>query len=643
MPMTEASLTRLRELLQRCSAHVRMPDGTSQGSGFFIDERLVLTCAHVVKRPKGTVVTVQPFRREPRTGTILEIFPDNTEDLALIEVDATTEADPQPAVLLDDKLTDNIDYYAVGFPKDDLYGDVGLEERKYTGTARKPIEVSPVSLLSFQAGGPAITKGLSGGAVLHSDSGAVVAVVQYSADQQGTAGGGAIPVLRAADRFDAVKERLRYPPMATREWRDAIGRDRWVGLGKPWGWNSTLELYISGSRSKWQVRVDPDDEVPYEVTVKNLPDEVSEALFRWAQRGRVRDVQEVKLLGRLLAGALFPPSVAQRMATARQADELLIRLRFEEETTLMNVPWEFATVSVNGQDKHVAVEPGVSFLRVADHPDDATVRIAPKPPPCRVLGIVVQPSGWQDMMPKLEDGDQEVNWPKEGELLANLRLAVQSQQDLSFVQPEDPTPAAIEELVATADMAPFDVVHYVGFGRRLMNGEAGIAVSDGLDDVEWRSLNDLFEWAAAARARMLVVEFALPRATTDPEPIRPDAFLPGLRDTVNAVVFTQLPVHPKQFHIFNSKLYKELNAGRPVESAVQAARGDASKNRMLADAACFGWFTLVTGRQPYMCLVTPSDRTRGVAAPRYTAEPGPESGKGQFEGSTSAHPDHWNQ
>ena len=597
------TLQGLRDLLKECSAHIVGGNGATRGSGFFVDERLLLTCAHVVKVAKGETVMVEPYGRHERPGMVLEVLADTADDLAIVGVKPVEGERPQPAVVLDGQMRDAIEYYAVGYPRGQLTSKVGQEEIKYTGRLRRGNNKVTIDELVLEAG-KGVTSGLSGGAVLSSETGAVVAVIQYATGAEKTAGGGAIPIVRAAERLPAVKERLEEPPVAARQWRDILGREGWQALGRSWEWQRRIDLWIGGTRLQWRVWVDPDDTAAYQVTYKNLPEDVSDALFQWAQRRRVHSDDEVKLLGRLLGRAMLPASVAGDIASARRSDKLLLRLRFEPGSELDDVPWEFATVPINGEEERLAIQDGMSLVRVAPHPNEAAVRTTPDKVEARVLGVVVQPVDLQPQMPVLRGSYSQIPWPEHGVLVEQLRNTVENTVEttakLKLERIGDPTPSNIKD-GARSESEPIDVVHYIGFGR--LEKEAEIAVSDGEGAVDFRSLKDFFQWIQDSNARIVVVQFMLPPVGSDYEPIPPGAFVEALKNTVNAVVFTRIPMHPRQLKVFNEGFYQALAEGQAVEVAVQRGRDKASQNRLLGDAACFGWFTLLTGPKPDTRLV----------------------------------------
>jgi hypothetical protein len=611
VPLREDKLDLVRELLQACSAHIAGEDQPSRGSGFFIDERLLLTCAHVVKRDQAKV-NVRPFSRASRPGRVVAFR--GEEDLALVEVDPVAGEPPQPAVVLDRGMADSVEYYAVGYPREEAVGDEALEEIAYRGH-RRQLDAASTSLLVLEAGQAAVTSGLSGGAVLNSTTGAVVALVQYSNDTVTDSGGAAIPIVRAVDVFEAVAARIADPPLATRSWRDALGPADWLALGKPSTWHRQLDLVINGNGSCWRVAVYPDE---YEVTVRDLPDAVSEALFSWAQRRRLSGVDEVKLVGHLLSSAVFPTLVAERLGRESRADEVLVRLHVEPDSPLFNVPWEFAKLSLGGQDKYVAADRGLGLVRVVDHPTPAEVDTAPCPGRAEVLGIVIDPEEWTTQMPTPQLSGTPVQWPVQGRIMADLQSKVRAP--LGFQALENPNATEIINAVSAprADSS-IEVVHYIGFGK-VENGVPNIALHDDDMGVVWREAKEFFGWVADSGARLLVVEFALLPLNMDVEGLPLGAFVDAISERVNAVACTRFPVHPRQLPPFNDSFYAALGSGESVEVSVQRARYQLQQNRPLGDAAGFGWFPLITGPRSYMQIV-PS--TAGDQAARETKQEEP--------------------
>jgi hypothetical protein len=610
-------LVQLRELLKECVASVEDVNRSSRGSGFFVDEDLLLTCAHVVKGQKSESLRLHPFKRQPRSGIIIDVIAQRSIDLALVKVDKVEGESPQPAVVLDRGIVDNVDYFAVGYPSEQVVGVPGLEEISYRGNARIAEDGSTPILLVLQAGGALIKPGLSGGPVMNTDTGAVVGLVQYTQDPNNPTGGAAIPIGRAASDFAEVRRCLDKPPVATARWRDILGPAAWRQLGKSWGWRHELDICIRGSPSGWEVRLDPDNDGPYSLTGRGLSEDVSEVLFHWAQRRRVRRDEDVKLLGRLLSGALLPPPVLSQVLRGAGNDQLLVRLRFDGNCELFDVPWEFVTIRIADKDHHIATEPHMGLVRVGSHANEGSIDTAPRRGVGTVLGIIVQPEDWQTQMPRPHLSGKEVSWPQRGWCSDRLSEAIRECRRLQLSLLEDPIPSKVAGAVlnSVGTDTPIEVVHYMGFGQ-LEQGKPMIALSDGEGDVEWRSLEDLFSWVEQSGARLLIIEFFLPRVGTDPEPIPPRAFLSGLAGRVNAIIYTRFPVHPRQSNRFNVALYNALGSGETVEMAVQRARKDVLDNQFLGDAAGFGWFALLTGPRADTQLVEATQQETRPLSPR---------------------------
>jgi hypothetical protein len=602
MPLPDAQLDDLRELLKRCVARVVPDGGGSHGTGFFIADRLLLTCAHVVKGGKGAMVTVQPFQREERGGTVLDAIADKGRgDIALVEVMAINGEEKLPAVALHHAIGDQIPYLAVGFPRERIAEEGGIEAIGYNGHASTANDGS-VILLKLDSGKGTVGSGMSGGPVMNAETGAVVAIVQSSEGTSTDAGGSAIPITRAASAFSRVGELLAESPFAAACWRSKLGPTAWETLGKVWEPRQWVDVVVDGSACRWRVKVGIDEADGLEITAGHLPDEISEALFHWSQRRHVRDSNEVKLLGRLLAGAVFPSEVADRIKESSSAAGLLVRLRIDGSSDLFDVPWEFVTVPGNDDVEYLAAVERCGFVRVAPHPNEAQIVLSPTTGPARVVGIVVHPAAWQKFMPRLGDAGAPTAWPRVGQVAQELQKDIEGLESFTFTPLTDAKPFTLQAALPPKSADAVEVVHYIGFGR-YRDGNAEMAFGDDYDAVTWRDAKDFFGWVAQSGARLLVVQFVLPRYDIDSEPVPPRAFLSALSNRVNAVVFTRFPVHPQQSHTFNAALYRVLADGEPIEVAVQRARTEVAGNQFLGDAAGFGSFTLVTGPKSDMRIV----------------------------------------
>jgi hypothetical protein len=603
-------------LLFDCTALIIGADG-GHGTGFFVDDRLLLTCAHVVAGPKGSTVTVKPEGRVERPGKVAEYLKGISVDLALVETEVVEGEGIQPAVVLDRSLSDQIMYLVVGYPKGALDPAFGSEELEYKGHRRRGDEMS---LLIFDDNQTPVSKGLSGGAVLNPKTGAVVGLVQYTNRASEPSGGGAIPVERAYAKLDRIRTLVDNPPLAAARWKELLGEAAWMALGKQSSGLVALDLTIKREGAAWKVCLEGGDETS--MSAQNLVPDISAALFKWAQWRRIRGKNDVELLGRLLGSAAFPTPVAQRIGKSGLSDELLVRLRFahddhdnDEEEDLANVPWEFATIERAGRTARLAADRGVALVRLGSRNKLDESDIAPPTTKAKVLGIVIAPDEWEGQMPTLPTRDGPARWPGRAEITGELEKNVKANRGMAFRLIENPSPQDLqEELEKLGAQGGVDVVHYIGFCR----GQGDVALA-GPGGVTWRPAKDVLGWIFDSGARLVVIEFALPPSGNDWDPMPPSRLL-TLRGRTNAVVFTRYPVHPWQFATFNKAFYGALETN-PVELAVQRARLRLAGDEPVNDAAGFGWFTLITGPTAGIRIVAPSSAPAGDPNDKGTRQP----------------------
>ena len=585
--LPDKTVQELKDLLKSCTALV-LTAGGSKGTAFFITERLLLTCEHVVKGYDEVDVT--PFQRKARKARVVARIAEDSGDLALLEVTPTEDESPMPCVLLGERL-DETDHYVAGYPREDGY-EAGLEVYRIEGHPRL-LNTGEWDLLQLEAG-KQITWGMSGGPVLSAAAGAVTAVVRFAKDPTGAMGGGAIPISKAVEAFEQVRKAVKEPPMAVRRWRNTIGQELWHQLGRVWDMNAQVDLRVTGARNQWRITTDPDEASGRVITAADLGDEVTEAMFRWAQRRRISVPEEVELLGRLLSRALFPAPVASRLHFLANADQVLVRLHIAQDSKLDDIPWELAAVP-GQQGEYLAASEKFRFARVVD-----SAPSAPPPPvegaPIRVLGVLALPLSWK--FPTVY-GEQAYGWPSFEDITKGLcghfagngfTLEALERPELTDVQNE-------------LESQPWDILHYVGVGRVGRRGQAELTFVNPEGDPTWQDADRLLRSAGNNGVRLVVLEFTLPPSHLFIEHISPSTLGTLLQGSISAVVFTRFPVHPRQFNRFNRAFYQRLEQGETVETAMQFGRRMLQQNTVIEDAAGFGWFTLVTGPKPDIRLV----------------------------------------
>ena len=583
---------RLVDLLKECSAHVQGADPSDFGTGVFIDQDLLLTSAHVVSGNIGNSVCVTPFKRQERGGQIIGVHPD--VDLALVRVNPFKNEGLLDAAVVGRSLASNVTYTAVVYGQEPT-GTWGFQSHAYLGGPQQSLKSGKDEFLLLEAGGPLIVGGMSGGGLLSSASGAIVAIMQSSRDPEQNSGGAAIPIGRAAEFFPEVKRCVETPPIAaTHKWRELLGRDFWIGLGHPWEWRrGKVDVVVSGSPSRWKVWLDLDEGKPQELNGSLLPSRIAEALFLWAQRRRLRDPEDIQLLGELLGAAVFPGEVLTHLNSQVANDHLLVRLRIDRESSLVDVPWEFVTIRTeNGGELPVGTAANLSLVRVGPHPDSDKVDRMPIRGNADVLAVIVQPTGWHTLLPNMVRGDQTEIWPDLDELQRRFGLALENCNRLNTEFLVNPTGADLQRRIGQSRS---EIFHYVGFCRYARDSKPEIALSNGLDSIVWIDYNEIFKKAADSKARILVFEFLLPPRDRDYEPIPPKFFLDALSKQVNAVVYNRYHLHPQQINSFNRGFYRALGERKSVEEAVQVGRWDVKQSPFHGDNGAFGWFTLLTG------------------------------------------------
>jgi hypothetical protein len=595
MALGEGIIGRLKEVLRETTALVFV-DRQPVGTAFFISDELLLTCAHVVQ---GQAVEIWPYERKRRPAQIIR---KSDSDLALLR-SLPGNAEPSPCVVLG-----QISYpgrcFVAGYPR--AYGDArGSEVFDVSVYMSKDLMGGDQTLVIEP--GPIITWGMSGGPVVSAYSGAVIGVVRTSKDPQDALGGGAIPISRAAEAFSEVEDALQKPTSAIRAWRDVLGRDNWQRLGMSWNTEDRIDLHVSGALTRWVIRIEQDAKLKVRLGGGNLGEEVAEAIFHWARRRHARGPEEVALLGRLLGSALFPRAVRRHLVKASLADSVLVRLHVEEDNILADIPWELAVVPLpgNGEDvRFLAEDRSLRFARVVDKPDNSFPPVIPKSQ-ASVLLVVAQPPGWKHKNVLGPHGGTPDRWPSQDTMRKLFSNSIDAKV-FTVGQPRSPGQGSLHHELEKAyeEGRPYDVLHYIGTGHQ-ENGKASIVFVGDHGQERWEDVRNVLDAAARFRVRLIVVELMLPPEDHDLQQLSHRAFRKLIRGSVEAAVLTNLPVHPEQCEIFNSKFYESLGRGETVETAAQLARRDLYYDKPVGDAAGFGCFSIVTGPQSDIRLVSP--------------------------------------
>jgi hypothetical protein len=448
---------------------------------------------------------------------------------------------------------------------------------------------------------------MSGGPVLNLETGAVVGVVRSSKDPQDALGGGAVPMNVAFDHYDELTEFGKNAPVAVQRWRNVLGPDLWHAHGQMWELDTEIDLTVSGTRNAWQIRAKLISEEGVTLSASNLGADLTEAMFRWAQRRRLSTQEEVDLLGRLLAKGLFPPAVEHHLKSLSEADALTIRLHVDTEHGLEDIPWEL-TCAPDSTD-FVSAHPHYRLLRVDDR---ARSDPAPEnlPEQISVLGVMGLP--W--IAPMADFEDELAGWPPveeiEKSLAANFDGSVYSYTGLGD---------ELKELQKALGEGTYDVLHYIGIGRVSPDRRrAQVRMAD----YKTRSpvdVQDVLTWARDAGVRVVILQLAEPPMIQGPEPLSVSSLGEMLSGSIQAVVLTRFPVHPRQITSFNYWFYSELGEGRTLEEAVQEGRRRLRQAPVVEDWAGFGAFAVITDGSREIRLVAPQVAVQ-KRQPRHTVD-----------------------
>jgi Trypsin-like peptidase domain len=207
---------RLDQLLNSCTVRIEVPEERSEGTGFFFAPKLILTCAHVVKKSTGEFVKVFPNGyNKPIQAKIVFCFPEEV-DLAILQVNLQ---DRFQCVLLGAEIQPGDQCYTYGYtdPKQGFpEGDpVTLECEGITGGLVPKIKLK----------GGKIRPGLSGSPLLNLNTGKVCGVVKFTFDRQSHQGGGAVPTNLIFLKFSVLEDVHNKYHKSNSKWLDLLNLD----------------------------------------------------------------------------------------------------------------------------------------------------------------------------------------------------------------------------------------------------------------------------------------------------------------------------------------------------------------------------------------------------------------------------------
>jgi hypothetical protein len=234
----------LRSLLADCTVRISVPGDA--GTGFFVAEGLVLTCAHVVKngRINGDAPTVR-WQAAEETAEYVAVLPEPSRqhegpypypDLALLRV--PFRGHPCAYLSADVPMAGDPAYswgYPVGYEQGDPVA--GLEYEGVTGGDEPFLKLSDAQ----------VTPGMSGAPLLNLRSGAIDGIIKLTRDAVVPVGARGIPV-------GTIFARL--PQLLAAQAEHCSHDHRWAANMTPWQrWLAMLEARAADMESAVQERL----------------------------------------------------------------------------------------------------------------------------------------------------------------------------------------------------------------------------------------------------------------------------------------------------------------------------------------------------------------------------------------------------
>jgi hypothetical protein len=538
--------------------------GVHSGSGFFVAPGHVVTCHHVIEpalvpEPDWGMVGIHDS-----TGAVWRVTDrsrfNKDADLASLRVNGSAGA---PVARLDEGVGTDDQLYTWGFPSDKQDGVPATFETEGRRGGQE-------SWIKFKSG--QVVKGMSGAPLLNRRTGGVAGIMKRTRGAEQDLGGYGISVETLLRTFQylskANSDGLREDP----RWRNAMTvsqREQASSLQAPSTTQSVdlvIDVFQEQDQDRWSVtgRVSSEEEPwpPEPVDLNTVRAEVARLFRLLGASDRMPEGQKNKLLGQVLARAVFPPNTEKAFdALIAQSDlRVDVSLHFQAgaDDDIVYLPWEMLNLPATRERVAISLGslPRMSLARVL------SVEPAAHPP---VPGV--------DFSAAMIRAPDTAGPGRPVQQLASLtRDALSRALPNEPVDLEDGSPADLEDFLAETEV---DVVHYIGYGRYQDQQDEIALNGDPLEQVAFLAADEFAESLSQTRPPLMVVLQPCDVTRDEQAKVPGDlaAMAPELLMHGTAAVL-MLPLAQGGYDPAEivKPIYSKLAAGYSVQEAVQALR-----------------------------------------------------------------------
>ena len=200
--------TSIYDLLSLCTVKIAVVQSGSSGTGFFVADCRVVTCAHVLKGHADSTIAVTWQGKTSETVRVIEIY-QGPIDLALLNVEFSPQMHP-PCVFLDEAVNPFDRLYAYG------YSDYFPNGSSITVRCEGKVNENNTTLIKVQAG--QVRPGHSGPPALNNETGKVRGLISQTRNRSTDLGGFLIPTTVIFTYFPNLRTLNQETATQTQQW-----------------------------------------------------------------------------------------------------------------------------------------------------------------------------------------------------------------------------------------------------------------------------------------------------------------------------------------------------------------------------------------------------------------------------------------